>query len=86
MLFHTDAEILNNVPLTPASIGEWVEWRSVLTNLSTGEHHRTVMCGGYYVGNRVESSTGYMYAMFENGKIGSMYQREMGLPVAFFRI
>jgi hypothetical protein len=43
------------------------------------------MCGGYYTGSFVEPQTGWLYAEFEHGKIGDLYQNELGLPVAFFR-
>lgn len=84
MKFHTVSTITNGVLLTEANIGQWVEWTSVLTNLETGDHHRTVQCGGYYSGNRVDNTTGWLYAMFRNGKIGNVFQNELGSPVAFF--
>jgi hypothetical protein len=83
--FHTDAAITNGVLLNASNIGQWVEWRATLRNLSTGNVHRTVMCGGYYTGSFVEPQTGWLYAQFEHGKIGDLYQHELGLPVAFFR-
>ena len=80
MQFHVVDTITNNVPLTEASIGEWVEWTSVLTDFRTGLHHRTVLCGGYYAGTRVID--GWLYAMFDRGHINGRYQNELGGPLA----
>jgi hypothetical protein len=86
MMFHVVDTITNGVLLTEANIGQRVEWTSVLTNLFTGEHHRTVKCSGIYTGTQYSNSNGYLYAMFKDGFIGDLAQESLGGPFARFRV
>ena len=86
MRYHVVDNIDNGVLLDSSNIGQWVEWTSVMTDFVTGLHHRTVKCGGYYQGNHIEHSTGWVYAMFKDGHIGGKYQGVLGGPVARFRV
>jgi hypothetical protein len=86
MMFHVVDTITNGVKLTDENIGQRVEWTSVLTNLFTGKHHRTVDCSGIYMGTQFASSNGYLYATFKDGFIGDLAQEMLGSPIARFRM